>query len=285
MGATVASAFVVRRRPRPSLRRRRLNLSPPHRPPWGTFFVDMDAISIHTRTKAQRSLAEILGDKYEIIPGDPTNTESLGDLLILDHSTYQQNGPEAIEAFKQQDPQLAHPVLLLVSADWMKQLRSHVWDQIDDLVGLPPRLPELKGRIRVLLQWHQSSVEAQRYMRLVRGARGDAATYKGLFSDHPCGVLLLKDGAVEEANPRAERLFDATAQELQGRTLASLSPGGGDEPSESVPPLAAAGGGDEPQASWNFERPNGETFEARLSVGMVTIGDETFVEVVLYEPL
>lgn len=245
----------------------------------------MNTISLHTRTKVRRSLVDVLGDEYELTTGDPATADSLGDLLIIDHSTYQQNGADAIEAFKQQDPQLAHPVLLLVSSDWMSKLRSHVWDDIDDLIGLPPRLPELKGRVRVLLQWHQSSVEARRYMRLVRSARGNAATYKGLFSDHPCGVLLLKDGMVAETNPRAERLFDATPEQLDGRTLASLSPNSGEAPSENVPPLAAGGGDDEPQASWEFERPNGETFEARLSVGTVTIGDETFVEVVLYEPV
>lgn len=245
----------------------------------------VDTVLLHIEKKNRReSLAQALNEEYEVISGDPTTEEADGNLLILDYSTFQRNGPSAIETFKERDPHVVRPVLLLVPSDWMSHLPSETWNQIDDLIDVPFRLPELKGRVRVLLQWHQSSAEARRYMNLVKGARGQAATYKGLFADHPCGVFLVKDGEIEEVNRRAEQLFDSTAEELKGRTLAELSPEGENPIGERAGPFPGPEDENDPQAAWQFERSGGEIFEARLSVGLVTIGDETFVEVVIYEP-
>lgn len=247
----------------------------------------MDTIQLHIAKKTRRrGLARALGEKHEMTSGDPTIGDAGGDLLILDNSTYQRNGPAAIEAFKQPEGRVAFPVLLLVPSDWMSHLDQETWDQVDDVLEMPIRLPELTGRLQVLLQLHRSSAEAHRRTRFVKEKTRQAARYKKLFDSLHCGLLLLSDGEIEEVNGRAETLFGASSKQLKGQSLGTLSSPdqpGGEAPTQKSKDLLRAVEGGEARPDWRFERVGGGSFEGQLVADSVTIGGKTFVQILIYE--
>jgi hypothetical protein len=67
------------------------------------------------------------------------------------------------------------PVLLLVPSERLSRLDAEVWDNIDEVIGIPARSPELKGRINVLLRLHRASKEAHRHAQEVRTRRREKA--------------------------------------------------------------------------------------------------------------
>lgn len=122
----------------------------------------MDTLLLSVQASGRDApLTEVLGEQYDLVNSALSlaarDQIPQADLLIVDHATFLEVGSEAIEAFRDREPRIASPVLLLVPRPRLAGLDPEIWEHVDDVLGTPVRPPELKGRVRSLLRLRRST--------------------------------------------------------------------------------------------------------------------------------
>lgn len=148
----------------------------------------------------------------------------------------------------------AAPVLLVVTADEVREARGHSWSAADDLLVAPLEPAELELRAGRLLA--------------APPTRESSRWYRGLYEDAPIGYLAGgPDGHIVAANPAAAGLTGRTCGDLLGRHVLELyadSPRGAERARDAYR-RSLAGEAIE-GTELELLRPSGDTVAVRLHV-------------------
>lgn len=253
----------------------------------------MPAIRLHVQKESRRdALVRRLGKEHEVLlGGSAADQDRQEDLLILDHTTLQQSGAGALSRYKGNDPRPESPILLLVPSARKPDLTAPVWKQIDDVVEMPVRWPEMKSRIQVLIRTQKIAREeesvrqmAAKYKLMLEEQQRRLTGYKALFKKCACETLVVQDGEVVEATSQAEQLFGT--DDLVGRSFGSLSPPqqpGGQNSKLKAEDLFEVAEEETKRTEWEFKRPGGQTFLSPIVLTSVQFKGEECVQVLFPE--
>lgn len=257
----------------------------------------MPIVRLQVQKESRRqALASALAENHEVLPGGlsgglAASQDRQEDLLILDHTTLQQNGAGALSSYKEKDPRPESPILLLVPSARKSDLTAPIWKQVSDVVEIPVRWPEMEGRVDVLIRMQELAREeesfrqmAAKYKLMLEEQQRRLEGYTALFKNSAQGALVLQEGEVVEATLRAEELFGT--EDLVGRTLGSLSPRqqrGGQNSELKAKDLLDVAEGEEKEREWMFEGPEGETFLSSVVLTSVQFKGEECVHVLFPE--
>lgn len=249
----------------------------------------MPTIHLRVQNESRRdALVRALDKGHEVLLGGSSADEDRQeDLFILDHTTLQRGGVGILSGYRWNDPRPESPILLLVPSARKSDLTDQIWKQIDDVVEMPVRWPEMKSRIQVLIRMQKIAREeesfrqmAAKYKVMLEEQQRRLNGYKALFKKCACEIIVIRDGEVVEATSQAEQLFET--DDLVGRTLASLSPTqqtDGQNSKLKAKHLLDVAEGEEKEAEWEFKRPDGKKFSSPLVLTPVQFKGEECVHV------
>ena len=112
----------------------------------------MHTICLLIQNSDERSvLKELLAQHYAIVEATDTFPETSVDICItdsvmLDHSYSQ------LKKRKNAESPIFFPILFATDQERIGNIPQDLWDTIDEVIGTPVSLPELLGRIRILLR-------------------------------------------------------------------------------------------------------------------------------------
>lgn len=253
----------------------------------------MPNIRLHVQKESRReALVRTLGKEHEVLlGGSAAEQDRQEDLLILDHTTLQRGGVEVLSSYKRDDPRPESPILLLVPSARKSDLTAPIWNQIDDVVQMPVRWPEMKSRIHVLIRLQKCAREeesfrrmAAKYKLMLEEQQSQLTGYKALINKCACETLVVQEGQVVEATSQAEQLFET--DDLVGRTLVSLSPAqqpDGQNSKLKAKDLLDVAEEETVHTEWEFKRPGGQTFVSPIVLTPMHFKGEECVHILFSE--
>lgn len=253
----------------------------------------MSTIRLYIEKDSRRtSLARALEEEFEVLTGRPSEDgEQRENLLILDHTTLHRNRPEALSSYRLEGPQSESPILLLVPSTQVSTIETSTWEQIDDVVAIPVRWPEMKSRVQNLIRLQEHARDerhfrklAAKYKVMLQEQDRQRTVYKSLFDNLLYGTIVLDDLEILEANQQAQTLFGT--EDLAGQTVGSVSSTHQPDGRKSVEKMRELLGdlGEKPQSiEWTFQQAGGDTFRSDILLSPVEFGDEECVQVLFAE--
>lgn len=251
----------------------------------------MAIIRLHVQNESRRrALASALKKEHEVTTGG-SGEDRQEQLLILDHPTLQRTGVKAVRSYKQNDPRPASPVLLLVPSSRKSDLTPEIWAEIDEVIEIPVRWPEMSGRVAALIRLQKCAKEVEtfqqlsaKYKLMLEEQQRRLAGYKDLFKNAEDKILVLHEGTVIEATFQAEQLFGV--EDLVGKSLRSLSSPNqpGTQNSLSTPSeLLDVEEGETREVEWGFERPGGTPFSCSIVLSRLRFRGKKCLQIVFQE--
>ena len=108
------------------------------------------------------------------------------------------------------------------------------------------------------------------------------ARYRALFESSPDGIALIRGGRFLEANPRLLTLYGCPAQEVRGAKAGGLSPeiqpDGHRSEALAAAYVARAESGEAVFFEWRHRRPDGQEFDAEVSLRRVDQGEPPLLQ-------
>lgn len=251
---------------------------------------NMATILLRIQKDNQReSLARVLGTEHEIVVGRSTSPEQGPgeELLILDHMTLQQTGPDALRTYSSEASRSESPVLLLVPTTHTSSLRSAVWDQVDDVVEILVQAVVMKNRVNPLLRLNEHAEEAEsfrylaaKYKVMLEKQQREMEGYKAIFHTQTQGAVVVRDWEIVEANAQAEQLFGRTS--LVGESLLHFFPSkqaDGVASKQKADEVLRLREGGTKRVDWMFKHSDGQKFTSTIDIHSVPFDGETCLHI------
>jgi diguanylate cyclase (GGDEF)-like protein/PAS domain S-box-containing protein len=121
--------------------------------------------------------------------------------------------------------------------------------------------------------------------QMMEALRESESKYKTLFEHGNDAIFLMKDDLVVDCNTKTVEIFGCTRDQIVGqnpyRFSPSLQPDGRDSAEKAVEKIRDALNGERQYFDWKHCRHDGTLFDAEVSLNLVTLGDDMFIQAIV----